>query len=179
MKIAIITEAWEPQVSGVVTTYRHIKKELEREGHEVKIVHPNSFLINTSIPTYKEIRTAWPLPYGMTRQLAEFKPDHIHIATEGPLGWYAALFYCKKHGIKFTTAYHTNFADYIDKRLTFLPGFLKKEFHRVSTAAIARFHNMGAGVMTVSPEIDRQMREMGVTVPLEHYDFKFDHIPHF
>ncbi|MCB9989842.1 MAG: glycosyltransferase family 1 protein [Rhodospirillales bacterium] len=163
MRYAIVTEAWEPQVNGVVRTYQNIIRELEKAGHEVQVISPQDFRINLPLPGYKEIRFALPLPGEVGKKLKAFNPDHIHIATEGPLGW-AAKSYCQKNDLKFTTAYHTNFAEYLEKRLPG-PGFLKKAFHDAANVMIRRFHNASHALMSVSDDIDRQMLDLGVTTP--------------
>ena len=165
MRFAIVTEAWEPQVNGVVRTYQNIIGELEKAGHEVMVIGPQDFTVNFPMPTYKEIRLVLPLPGEIGRKLREFKPDHIHIATEGPMGWVARA-YCKKNDVKFTTAYHTNFADYITERLPF-KGELSRKFHKAANGVISRFHNASHALMSVSDEIDQQVREMGVTAPVK------------
>lgn len=163
MRIAIVTEAWEPQVNGVVRTYQNIKRELEKAAHDVRIVAPDHFRVNFPLPSYPDIKMCAPLPGETGRILRRHDPDHIHIATEGALGW-SARAYCRRNGIGFTTAYHTNFADYLRERL-FLPGRLRDAFHAAAIHAIVRFHNASAGVMCVSEEVDAQLRAMGVTAP--------------
>lgn len=111
MKIALLTDAWEPQVNGVVRTWQHVIEESEKLGHSFTVVHPGMFK-TVGAPKYPEIRLAlWP--YGKTnRTLDELKPDAIHVATEGPIGR-AGRRYCLKHKLPFTTSYHTRFPQYL------------------------------------------------------------------
>lgn len=161
MRFLIVTEAWEPQVSGVVGTYRNLRRELQAMGHEVHILSPHDFKFNFPCPTYPDIRLALPLPGAAGRKIAEIDPDRIHIATEGPLGMAAAR-YCDNRGLPFTTAYHTHFADYIAARVPFAKDFV----HGLAEKMIRNFHNRSAGVMTVSPKMDDYLHKIGVTAPM-------------
>ena len=111
MKIALLTDAWEPQVNGVVRTWQHVIEECGKRGREFCVVHPGMFK-TVGAPKYPEIRLAiWP--YGKTyRTLDAFRPDAIHIATEGPIGR-AGRRYCLRRKLPFTTSYHTQFPHYL------------------------------------------------------------------
>ncbi|MEM8738748.1 MAG: glycosyltransferase family 1 protein [Planctomycetota bacterium] len=111
MKIALLTDAWEPQVNGVVRTWQHVIEESEKLGHRFNVIHPGMFK-TVGAPRYPEIRLAvWP--YGKTyATLDAFRPDAIHIATEGPIGR-AGRRYCLKRKLPFTTSYHTQFPHYL------------------------------------------------------------------
>ena len=86
MKILIVTDAWYPQINGVVRTYEYLRKELEDMGHTVKVIGPSDFPHSTAMPGYDEIRLAL-FPYNrLRRMIMDFAPDLLHIATEGPLG---------------------------------------------------------------------------------------------
>lgn len=114
MRIALITDAWRPQVNGVVRTYENTGAELQHAGHEVRFVTPEDFR-TVPCPSYPSIRLAvWPL-WRLGGLLREFDPDAIHIATEGPLG-HAARGWCLKHSLPFTTSFHTQFPEYIRLR---------------------------------------------------------------
>jgi glycosyltransferase involved in cell wall biosynthesis len=114
MKLAIVTDAWYPQVNGVVTTLGRTAECIERLGHDVRVVSPDGHR-TVACPTYPEIRLAL-FPRGRTtRMLEDFAPDAIHIATEGPLGL-AARRICVGRGWRFTTSYHTQFPQYVRKR---------------------------------------------------------------
>lgn len=114
MKIAFITDAWKPQINGVVTTIENTCKSMLENGQEVLLITPDQF--NTiPCPSYPSIKLSI-LCYGKVKRLLDdFQPEHIHIATEGPLGL-AARRYCLKHKLAFTTSFHTLFAEYINLR---------------------------------------------------------------
>lgn len=115
MQIAIVTDAWEPQVNGVVTTLKRTRGSLEELGHAVEVLSPEQHR-TIPCPTYPEIRLAlWP-QRELARALDELAPDAIHVATEGPLGM-AAAGYCASRGFAFTTSYHTQFPQYVRKRV--------------------------------------------------------------
>jgi glycosyltransferase involved in cell wall biosynthesis len=115
MRIAIVTDAWLPQVNGVVTTLRRTSEGLAARGHGVTIVNPTDYR-TLPCPNYPEIRLAlWP-GQRLVGALDAAAPDAIHIATEGPLGA-AARRYCLRRGLRFTTSYHTQFPQYLRKRL--------------------------------------------------------------
>lgn len=114
MKIIIATDAWSPQVNGVVRTYENMQREIEAMGHELRIIHPGEFK-TIPCPSYPSIRLAIFPGKGIARIIEEFAPDAIHVATEGPVG-HAARKYCLSHGIPFTTSYHTQFPEYIRAR---------------------------------------------------------------
>ncbi len=114
MRIAIVTDAWKPQINGVVQTLSQTRDELVAMGHEVLMVTPETRR-TIPMPTYPEIRLALFAGGGVRRDLDEFEPDCIHIATEGPLGL-AARRYCRRNRLPFTTAYHTQFPEYVRAR---------------------------------------------------------------
>lgn len=115
-KIIIVTDAWFPQVNGVYTTLKNVVFEL-RKTNDVLVVHPDMFS-GIKIPFYKEIKMA--LPFGFSKIIKKYNPDYIHIATEGPLG-IAAKLYCKLHGLKHNTSFHTNFPMLLQKYLKLPP----------------------------------------------------------
>ena len=114
MRIAIVTDAWSPQVNGVVRTLQTIQGELERMGHPVKVISPDLYG-SIPCPTYPEIRLALVRSSVVGHEIAAFRPDAVHLATEGPL-CVAARCWCLRSGVPFTTAYHTHFPDYVAQR---------------------------------------------------------------
>ena len=114
MRIAIVTDAWKPQVNGVVQTLSMTRDELESLGHEVHMVTPEGRR-TIPLPTYAEIRLAVFPGRSVRRELDAFDPDCVHIATEGTLGL-AARNYCRRRQLPFTTAYHTQFPEYVRAR---------------------------------------------------------------
>jgi glycosyltransferase involved in cell wall biosynthesis len=115
MKILIVTDAWEPQVNGVVRTLKSTKRELEKMGHQVDMLTPLEFR-TMACPTYPEIRLSLFPAARVARRIRSGEFDALHIATEGPLG-IAARRFCKRHKLPFTTAYHTRFPEYVKARM--------------------------------------------------------------
>ncbi|HEY0629591.1 MAG TPA: glycosyltransferase family 1 protein [Sphingomicrobium sp.] len=114
MKIALVTDAWLPQVNGVVRSLTMTVEQLRRRGAEVEILQPGLFK-SWPCPTYPEIRLALGCGPAVRKLLDILNPDAIHIATEGPIGW-AARGWCLKRGRRFTTSFHTRFPDYVSVR---------------------------------------------------------------
>lgn len=143
MKLALITDAWEPQVNGVVTTLIELVKQLGERGHEVLVIHPGLFSTRPC-PGYPGIELAIKPSRQLQALLEGFKPDAIHLATEGPLGW-AARAYCKRHGLRFTTAFHTRFPEILHAALH-IPlswGYaLYRHFHRPSSGVMVPSEGM-------------------------------------
>jgi glycosyltransferase involved in cell wall biosynthesis len=114
MRIMIVTDAWLPQTNGVVQTLRQTAAQLGKLGHEVRFVTPRDFK-TVPCPTYPEIRVALFPGRKLAASIAEFQPEALHVATEGPLGL-AARRHCISHGMRFTTSYHTQFPQYLRER---------------------------------------------------------------
>lgn len=151
MRILIVSDAWHPQVNGVVRTLTKTREVLERRGHVVEVVGPEHFR-RFPCPTYPEIELS-VLPYRrLVKLIGDFAPDAIHIATEGPLGM-AARKYCKRNDLIFTTAYHTKFPEYIHER-TGLP--LKWSY-----AFMRWFHGGSAGVMVATDSLAKSLSDWG------------------
>ncbi len=151
MKLALITDAWLPQVNGVVTTLVELVREMELLGHQVVVSHPAMFATRTC-PGYAGIELALRPGKVLAKWLDECAPDAIHIATEGPLGW-AARSYCVKHKLAFTTAFHTRFPEMLKAALK-LPLW-------VGYAVLRRFHKRSAGVMVPTPSVMRMLDARG------------------
>lgn len=151
MRIVIVTDAWFPQVNGVVTTLSRVSAALERSGHEVLHVTPAQFR-TIPCPTYAEIRLALAPRRRLAELLAEFAPQAIHIATEGPLGW-AARRYCVRHRLPFTTAYHTQFPQYLRLRAP-VPLAL-------SYGLLRRFHAPAARTLVPTPSVRDELAARG------------------
>ena len=115
MRVLLATDAWEPQVNGVVRTLSRVVAELRAMGHEVELVSPNQFA-TVPLPTYPEIKLALGAYESMQDRFKAFEPEAIHIATEGPLGL-AARRICVEWKLPFTTSYHTRFPEYVSARL--------------------------------------------------------------
>jgi len=138
LRILIVTDAWEPQVNGVVRTLKTTARELQAMGHEVRFLTPLEFR-TLPCPTYPEIRLSLFPRAGVERVLREYDPDCLHIATEGPLGM-AARRYALRNDFPFTTAYHTRFPEYVRARfalpLSWSYAWLRR-FHAPSRAVMA------------------------------------------
>ncbi len=152
-RIALVTDAWAPQMNGVVRTLTTTCELLREHGHEVLVLSPDQFM-SLPCPTYPEIRLAFGRPGAISAKLREFGPDAIHIATEGPLGL-AARRYCQRAGVPFTTAYHTQFPDYVAKR-TRLPA---SWFWRY----IEWFHGASRRILVATESIREELRTHGLT----------------
>lgn len=151
MKVLVATDAWHPQVNGVVRTYERLTKDAARLGCEVTVLTPSEF--NTvPCPTYPEIRLALPGYNYIIERLDLINPDAVHIATEGPIGWMTRR-YCKKRGVPFTTSFHTRFPEYISSRFG-LPASWIYAWQR-------HFHNAGEGMMVASPSLARDLEARG------------------
>lgn len=139
MKLLIVTDAWSPQVNGVVFTLGQTSRELTRMGHQVEVIQPGLFR-SIPCPSYPEIRLSLVTPGSLRRMIDAYDPDAVHIATEGPLGL-AARRIMVKSGRQFTTAYHTRFPEYVHARIR-LPLALTYRW-------LKRFH--GAAARTMVP----------------------------
>lgn len=111
MKIALVSDAWLPQVNGVVRTWTNVKREVEQMGHEFHVIHPGQFK-TFSAPRYPELKMAWFPGKQIFQMLDEIKPDAIHIPAEGTIGM-AGRRYCHKRGYPYTTSYHTQYPHYL------------------------------------------------------------------
>jgi glycosyltransferase involved in cell wall biosynthesis len=152
VRIAIVTDAWAPQVNGVVRTLQAVRAELERMGHRVLIVSPDLYK-SVPCPTYPEIRLAIASTRSVGERIGAFGPEAVHLATEGPL-CLAARRWCLRRGQPFTTAYHTQFPDYVAKRT----GMPAEWFWRY----IRWFHAPAEAVMVSTPSIRRTLQAHGI-----------------
>jgi glycosyltransferase involved in cell wall biosynthesis len=151
MRILMVTDAWAPQINGVVRTLTRTCQELDALGHEVRVVSPDLFA-NLPCPTYPEIRLAVLPARRLALMIDAFQPCAIHMATEGPLGQ-AARRYCIKRGLPFTTAYHTRFPEYIHAR-TGIPV-------SATYSLMRRFHGRSSGVMVATGSLERELTARG------------------
>lgn len=167
MKVLIISDAWHPQVNGVVRTYEYIIKEMDKKGITSKVIGPADFPYSVPMPFYPEILLVMMPDKRLTAMINAFGPDKIHIATEGPLGW-AARRYCKKYKTPFTTSYHTQFPDYVAKRFAWLIPPLYKAVHRLCIRLVRHFHAPSKAVMIASESLHQQLKSWGFQSPLVH-----------
>ena len=155
MKILIISDAWHPQINGVVRTLEMTVKELARLGHETRIVGPDERKSFTfAMPFYPEIKLEFLAHRRLGRVLREFQPDFIHITTEGPLGW-AARRVCLHRNLSFSTAYHTRFPEYLAART---PRVLASIVRVAVYAVLRRFHASASVVMVATESIEQELK---------------------
>ncbi len=147
----LVTDAWFPQVNGVVRTLSTMRDKLMEMGHEFEVIAPDQYL-NMPLPTYPEIRLAICSPKSIGKKLKNAEPDAIHIATEGPLGW-SARSWLLKNNIPFTTSFHTMFPQYLQMR-TRAPeswGF----------ALLRHFHKKAGATMYSTPTLKATLENQG------------------
>jgi glycosyltransferase involved in cell wall biosynthesis len=152
--VLLVTDAWHPQVNGVVRTLEMLARDLEAMGHDVAYATPEGRL-SMPMPTYPEIRLSLFPRRSLERLIAAFDPNAIHIATEGTLGLSARAI-CVKRKIPFTTSFHTRFPEYVKARFPFVPmrwvyGFLRW------------FHGPAASMMVATPSLMAEMQSHGFT----------------
>ncbi len=151
MHILIATDAWHPQVNGVVRTLAMTAEAAEALGAEVSFLTPKSFR-TFALPSYPDLRLALPYRAKIARLIREARPDSIHIATEGPIGLLVRR-YCRKHGLPFTTGFHTRFPDYVSARLPVRESWI--------WAALRAFHRGSQAVMVATPALANELRARG------------------
>jgi len=151
MRLLIVSDAWFPQVNGVVRTLDVLRGELRKDGHQVVMLTPDLFP-SVPCPTYPEIRLALAPPGRVARLIQAAQPCAVHIATEGPLGW-AARRWCLRRGLPFTSAYHTRFPEYVQARWGIPLG--------LSYALMRRFHAPAARVMVATASVEADLAARG------------------
>jgi glycosyltransferase involved in cell wall biosynthesis len=158
-RILIATDAWHPQVNGVVRTLDTTVNLLRSWCHTVEVVEPSAYP-QLAVPFYPEIQLALTWPRQVYRRVTAFRPDHVHISTEGPLGQQVRRL-CRSRGWNFTTSYHTRFPEYLHK----LAGVPEAWGYR----ALRRFHNAAAGMMVATPSLERELSARGFTAPIRRW----------
>lgn len=151
MKIVIVTDAWGPQVNGVVTTLVDLRQRLAAAGHAVVVIEPSVFR-TIRCPGYAEIELAWRPLVEIARLLEAAEPEAIHVATEGPLGL-AARRYCRRQRLPFTTAFHSRFPEFLAAAFGFPASW--------GYAVLRRFHSASSGVMVPSFGTSEILRRHG------------------
>src|SRR5215470_15971340 len=149
--ILIATDAWQPQVNGVVRTLNSLAKAAQKLDVEISFLTPDGFP-SVPVPTYPGLRCALPSPRTIARRIEEARPDAIHIATEGTIG-HLVRYYCRSHGIPFTTSYTTRFPEYISARLPIPAAW--------SYAVLRRFHAAATVCMVSTPSLMAEFKERG------------------
>ncbi len=151
-RLVIVTDAWHPQVNGVVRSIENTNRELATMGVAVSMVTPQEFR-SIPCPTYPEIRLSIASYRRVARAIKKHKPSYVHIATEGPLGLRARR-WCLKNRMPFSTSYHTRFPEYVSARLPVPKSWLY--------AFVRWFHNSGAGCMVATPSLARELSGKGI-----------------
>jgi glycosyltransferase involved in cell wall biosynthesis len=152
VKIVLATDAWHPQVNGVVRSLSMTVDQMRRTGHDVEVIEPGRFR-TLPCPTYPEIRLALGCRRAVGRLLDEIQPDRIHISTEGPIGW-AARAWCLRRGRHFTTAFHTRFPDYVSIRTGIPAEWIWK--------MMRRFHGAADRTFTATPTLAAELQAHGL-----------------
>jgi glycosyltransferase involved in cell wall biosynthesis len=150
-RLLVATDAWHPQINGVVRTFERMVEELGRLGVDVSILAPSAFR-TIPCPTYPEIRLAIARPSTVRAAIVAAAPDHVHVATEGPLGSIARR-WCLTNRRAFTTSFHTMFPEYLRARAP-IP-------ERWTYAWLRRFHNAGAGCMVATSSLEGELARRG------------------
>jgi glycosyltransferase involved in cell wall biosynthesis len=151
MRILVATDAWHPQVNGVVRTLAMMAQAAKTFGADVEFLTPQSFP-TFAMPSYPDLRLALPYPAKIARLIEAARPDSIHIATEGPIGLLVRR-YCRRHGLPFTTSFHTRFPEYISARLPIPESWI--------WAALRWFHGASQAVMAATPALASELRGRG------------------
>src|ERR1700749_2280163 len=151
MRILVATDAWHPQVNGVVRTLAMTAEAAQAFGAEITFLTPQSFR-TFAMPSYPGLRLALPWAAKVTRLIEDARPDSIHIATEGPIGL-AVRRYCRKHKLPFTTSFHTRFPEYVSARLPIRESWILRVF--------GWFHHAGRDVMAATPALATELRSGG------------------
>lgn len=151
MRLLIATDAWRPQINGVVRSLEYMAAEAPRFGAEAVLLTPERFR-SVPMPTYPEIRLSLVGPGSVAGILDEIAPTHVHIATEGPIGL-ATRLTCSRQGRAFTTSYHTRFPEYVAAR-TGIP-------EAWSYRALRRFHRAARAMMVSTPSLERELAGRG------------------
>jgi glycosyltransferase involved in cell wall biosynthesis len=150
-RILLATDAWQPQVNGVVRTLETTVTILRRCGHRVEVVEPRQFT-NFPFPLYPEIALSLPDPWQLAGRIDRFQPEHVHVATEGPVGL-AVRRDCRRRGWRFTTSYHTKFPEYLWRMMAVPVG--------LSYGYLKWFHRHAVRVLVATPSVEVELRANG------------------
>ena len=151
MRVLIATDAWHPQVNGVVRTLTSLARSAKNLGVDVEFLSPDGFP-TMPLPTYPGLRLALPSRRKIAQRIESAKPDAIHIATEGPIG-HRVRAYCLRRNWPFTTSYTTRFPEYISARWPIPEGLIY--------AGLRRFHSAASVTMIATPSLEAELRDKG------------------
>ncbi len=152
MRIALASDAWHPQVNGVVRSLAATVERMRRRGIRVNTLTPDRFF-TIPCPTYPEIRLAIGCGRKVAERLDVFGPDAVHIATEGPIGW-AVRSWCRGRGVPFTTSFHTRFPDYVSVRTDIPANWI--------WPVMRRFHGGAERTFAVTPTLKAELEARGI-----------------
>src|SRR5437763_13464469 len=155
-RILLATDAWQPQVNGVARTLSTTVAQLRGWGHTVEVMEPSQFT-HFPFPLYPEIALSLPDPWQLSDRMEEFRPDHVHIATEGPIGL-SVRHYCQRHHWHFTSSYHTKFPEYLRQMMAVPLG--------LSYGYLKWFHKASTRVLVAAPSVEAELRANGFTTPI-------------
>ena len=151
MRLLVATDAWHPQVNGVVRSLEHMAEAGPHLGCTPTLLTPRAFR-SVPLPFYPEIRLSLVTARGVAARWPDLAPTHVHIATEGPIGL-ATRRVCLARGQPFTTSYHTRFPEYLAARAPVPPAW--------SYAWLRRFHGAASGTMVSTPSLERELAGRG------------------
>lgn len=151
--VLIVTDAWYPQINGVVRSLDKLAEIIRKKGYKVEFLEPSGFR-TVPMPTYREIRLSLTIPSAVRNRIEKFAPDAIHIATEGPLGAMARR-YCVKRDIPFSTSFHTQYPEYLRARA---PVPLRWTY-----AYFRRFHSAAKYCLVSSKTVADRLKDRGFT----------------
>jgi len=147
--ILVITDNTPDQINGVVTTFRNLETQARADGYEIQYIHPGLFC-HVSCPGYPEVKLSWPR--GLGKKIRDIAPDHVHIATEGPLGL-AARLWLDRQAWRYNTSYHTRFPEFV------------REIYGIPTAVaycyLRWFHKHSGRVLTTTETMVQELRAHG------------------
>ena len=158
-RILIATDAWHPQINGVVRTLDGTIGRLRALGHVVEVVEPSAYP-SVTVPFYPEIGVCWPRPARVYDCIRRFQPDHVHITTEGSIGLVVRR-YCRRRRWRFSTSYHTRFPEYL-RHLVGVPEGLTYRF-------LKWFHGRSSALMVAAPSLERELIERGFRAPVQRW----------
>ena len=177
MQILVISDAWYPQINGVVRTYEGMMPALHEAGHSMTVIGPADCGFNIPCPQYSEIRLSIGGIFSLARKIDHFRATcpadqfHLHIATEGPLGWIARA-YAIKHDLKFSTCYHTEFPDYVAKRM---PKIFQANIKSCMETFIRDFHARASTMFVATQSLHDRLKNIGYQIPLSFLTRGIDH----
>ncbi len=158
-RILIATDAWHPQVNGVVRTLDMTARVLRADGHAVEVIEPSAFATFPA-PFYPEIAVSVPMPGKVYDRVRRFRPDYVHISTEGPIG-VAVRHFCMLAGWKFNTSYHTRFPEYLHE--------YAKVPEALPYAYLKWFHGSSSALKVATPSLEKELISRGFKAPIRRW----------